>query len=509
MRGDSEHQSKEAQQDILKLVRDRDNRAADYAVGATHDKVYQEEVIDRTAHYNAVEEVSRAEPNEKKNDTGTPSELLVPKHQDGESASEAAKLKPPQAVEQEPLDRLVKFQGNLSGNNKDGGNTEDDARLPELNWHLPRLLLHMEEPRSHSRKYSQVIQRYHKQYQAGYDAAAQAQMIAEDQTTAAANHRERSKYLSTAHKERVRTCSDQPGLLGPKALHALKGQGHSRDESDRRPRYNKNPPLRQGKVKSQEDLEDRHLHEQLFHMEEQRSIIRRGSQVIQRHYEQYQTGDDDAGRAQMIQTTTVTPEEDNDQLSSISTKTFGDNFQRCYECPAQNRCIIAYPLIGGHFSDTTNYPCFATSYCTRGKFGDNFQRCYECPAQNRGIIVFLLSCGHSSVTTDDPCLAISYSTRGLDTLKLQYENATATDSQFLTAFLKNGGSKEEEEEYRPPGQVGHKYPAQNRFTVTYPHTGGHFCFASNYCATIGVWEAGDTAGKGPGKGGSCQGKGTS
>ena len=274
-------------------------------------------------------------------------------------------------------------------------------------------------------------------------------------------------------------------------------------------------------MKRQEDLEDRHLHEQLFHMEELRSIIRRGSQVIQRHYEQYQTGDDDAGRAQMIQTTTVTPEEDNDQLSSISTKTFGDNFQRCYECPAQNRCIIAYPLICGHFSDTTNYPCFATSYCTRGKFGDNFQRCYECPAQNRGIIVFLLSCGHSSVTTDDPCLAISYSTRGLDTLKLQYENATATDSQFLTAFLKNGGSKEEEEEYRPPGQATsyctrgkfgdnsqrcYECPAQNRGIIVFLLSCGHSsvttddpCLAISYC----------TRGKGPGKGGNCQGKGTS
>ena len=35
------------------------------------------------------------------------------------------------------------------------------------------------------------------------------------------------------------------------------------------------------------------------------------------------------------------------------------------------------------------------------------------------------------------------------------------------------------------------------------------CFANNHCATIRVREVGDTAGKGPGKGGSWQGKGTS
>ena len=55
----------------------------------------------------------------------------------------------------------------------------------------------------------------------------------------------------------------------------------------------------------------------------------------------------------------------------------------------------------------------------------------------------------------------------------------------------------------------YELPAQNRFTVAHPLTSGHFCFASNYCATIRVWEAGDTAGKGLGKGDSCQGKGTS
>ena len=61
----------------------------------------------------------------------------MPKYQAGESASEAAKLKPPQAAEQVPRDRLVKLQGILSGNNKDGGNVEDDARLPSASGTHP------------------------------------------------------------------------------------------------------------------------------------------------------------------------------------------------------------------------------------------------------------------------------------------------------------------------------------------------------------------------------------
>ena len=98
--------------------------------------------------YDTVGEVNLAEPNEKKDDTAAPSEMLVPKYQAGESASEGAKLKPPQAAEQVPRDRLVKLQGTLSGNIKDGGNVEDDARLLELDRYLPRLLFHREELRS-------------------------------------------------------------------------------------------------------------------------------------------------------------------------------------------------------------------------------------------------------------------------------------------------------------------------------------------------------------------------
>ena len=72
---------------------------------------------------------------------------------------------------------------------------------------------------------------------------------------------------------------------------------------------------------------------------------------------QYLAGYDAAALAQMIQTTTVTSEEDNDQLSSVCTRFYEDNFQRCLEFPDQNRFIIAVPLICGHFSNTTNDIC--------------------------------------------------------------------------------------------------------------------------------------------------------
>ena len=52
------------------------------------------------AIYYAVEEVNLAELNEMEDDTAIPSELLGPKYQAGEQASEAAKLKSLQIMEQ-------------------------------------------------------------------------------------------------------------------------------------------------------------------------------------------------------------------------------------------------------------------------------------------------------------------------------------------------------------------------------------------------------------------------
>lgn len=43
-------------------------------------------------------------------------------------------------------------------------------------------------------------------------------------------HRERRKYLRTAMKELALILTDQPGLLGPKALFVFMGLSFSRDE---------------------------------------------------------------------------------------------------------------------------------------------------------------------------------------------------------------------------------------------------------------------------------------
>ena len=53
-------------------------------------------------------------------------------------------------------------------------------------------------------------------------------------------------------------------------------------------------------MKSQEYLGDRYLPKMRYHKEEQRPLIRKYSQVTQRHYVQYLAGYDVVAPAQMI-----------------------------------------------------------------------------------------------------------------------------------------------------------------------------------------------------------------
>ena len=254
----------------------------------------------------------------------------------------------------------------------------------------------------------------------------------------AANHRERRKFLRSALKELVLICSDQPGLLGPKALFVFMGLCFSRDEIYWLLRHNENPPPRQGKVKLQEDLVDRYLPELLFHMEELRALVRKYSQVIQRYYVQYLAGYDAVALSQMIQTATVTSEEDNVLLSSICKKISELSVENIEDPDhvfdfmglrldwarlqsylssgksnvlEQQRDLAALlNTISFHtrMVDNLDEMIIETSdlslFCFYSKFfEDNFQMCLEFPAQNRFIIAFPLICGHFSNITNELC----------------------------------------------------------------------------------------------------------
>lgn len=111
--------------------------------------------------------------------------------------------------------------------------------------------------------------------------------------------------------------SDQPGLLGPKALLVFMGLSFARDEVQWLLRHYDNPPVRPGKKTHSEDLVDRQLPELLFHIEELRALVRKYNQVIQRYYVQYLAAYDAVALNQIMQNVSMMPEEDSIILESI------------------------------------------------------------------------------------------------------------------------------------------------------------------------------------------------
>ena len=367
----------------------------------------------------------------------------------------------------------------------------------------------------------------------------------------AANHRERRKFLRSALKELVLICSDQPGLLGPKALFVFMGLCFSRDEIYWLLRHNENPPPRQGKVKLQEDLVDRYLPELLFHMEELRALVRKYSQVIQRYYVQYLAGYDAVALSQMIQTATVTSEEDNVLLSSICKKISELSVENIEDPDhvfdfmglrldwarlqsylssgksnvlEQQRDLAALlNTISFHtrMVDNLDEMMIQTSdlsmFCFYSKFfEDNFQMCLEFPAQNRFIIAFPLICGHFSNITNELCpeerihireRSLSVINLFLDEMAKEAKNiiTTVCDEQCtlsdrllpkhcapMIAQVVNKKKRDKAPkkfEFEKPGFESYRKTREDLTTMDKLHMAlTELCYAINYCTTISVWE---------------------
>ena len=244
-------------------------------------------------------------------------------------------------------------------------------------------------------------------------------------------HRERRKYLRTALKELALLFSDQPGLLGPKALFVFMALSYARDEVHWLLRHAENQPSRQsGKAKvSTEDLIDRQLPELLFYIEELRGLVRKYSQVLQRYHIQYLYSYDADLLNQISENTSDLPEEDSAILNSvyetvsnlresqIDSELFDFRALRLDWFRLQAYTSVQrYPfqLVSDHvnlatcmntivyhtkmvdyldqmLNETSDLSIFC--FCHRA-FEEQFRMCLEFPAQTRYIIAFPLICGH-------------------------------------------------------------------------------------------------------------------
>uniref|UniRef100_A0A0A9YNG5 Membrane-associated protein Hem n=5 Tax=Lygus hesperus TaxID=30085 RepID=A0A0A9YNG5_LYGHE len=365
-------------------------------------------------------------------------------------------------------------------------------------------------------------------------------------------HRERRKFLRTALKELALMLTDQPGLLGPKALLIFMGLIFAKDEIYWLLRHNDNPPLQKGKGKNAEDLVDRQLPELLFHMEELRILVRKYSQVIQRYYVQYLSGFDAIALNQMMQNLTVCPEDESTILSSmcnaianLSVKQVEDNeifdFQGLRidwfrlqastsvaksplplvekrELASLIDTIVFHTKMVDYLDEILIETSDLSIFCFYNKiFEDQFHMCLEFPAQNRYIIAFPLICNHFQSCTHDLCpeerhhireRSLSVVNMFLDEMAKEAKNIITTicDEQctmsdkllpkhcaLLISQVVSRKNKEKNKKSIPeqtkPGVESYRKTREELTTMDKLHMAlTELCFALNYCATINVWE---------------------
>uniref|UniRef100_A0A6V7HS69 Membrane-associated protein Hem n=1 Tax=Bracon brevicornis TaxID=1563983 RepID=A0A6V7HS69_9HYME len=366
-------------------------------------------------------------------------------------------------------------------------------------------------------------------------------------------HRERRKYLRTALKELGLILTDQPGLLGPKALLVFMGLAHSRDEVLWLLRHGDNPPT-QGKSKGRgsEDLVDRQLPELLFHSEELRALVRKYSQVLQRYYVQFLSGFDAPALHQMIQNLPVCPEDEGAILSdlcstiaSVTVKQVEENelfdFRplrldwvrlQAYMSIAKSNMNLMDNRELASFMDTVVFHTkmvdnldemlVETSdlsiFCFYSKiFEDQFHMCLEFPAQNRYIVAFPLICSHFQSCTHELCpeerhhireRSLSVVNMFLDEMAKEAKNIITTicDEQCnmsdkllakhcaqLISQVVNRKKKDKNKkniyEVHKPGIESYRKTREELTTMDKLHMAlTELCYAINYCPTINVWE---------------------
>ncbi|XP_039285471.1 membrane-associated protein Hem [Nilaparvata lugens] len=366
-------------------------------------------------------------------------------------------------------------------------------------------------------------------------------------------HRERRKFLRTALKELCLIFTDQPGLLGPKALLIFIGLCFAKDEVYWLLRHNDNPPQQKSKGKTAEDLVDRQLPELLFHMEELRVLVRKYSQVIQRYFVQYLSGFDAIALNKMMPNLAVCPEDENIILSSIyksvsnlSVKQVEENemfdFQalrldwfrlQAYTSVSKSPIALANNKDLASLLDTIVFHTKMVDYldeivietsdlsifCFYSKiFEDQFHMCLEFPAQNRYIIAFPLICNHFQSCTHELCpeerhhireRSLSVVNMFLDEMAKEAKNiitticdeqCTMSDkllpkhcamliSQVVNRKRKDKNNKKIIPEITKPGAESYRKVREDLTTMDKLHMAlTELCFALNYCSTINVWE---------------------
>ncbi|OXB77444.1 UNVERIFIED_CONTAM: hypothetical protein H355_005153 [Colinus virginianus] len=321
-------------------------------------------------------------------------------------------------------------------------------------------------------------------------------------------HRERRKFLRSALKELATVLSDQPGLLGPKALFVFMALSFARDEIIWLLRHADNMPK-----KSADDFIDKHIAELIFYMEELRAHVRKYGPVMQRYYVQYLSGFDAVVLNELVQNLSVCPEDESiimssfvNTMTSLSVKQVEDgevfDFRGMrldwFRLQAYTSVSKASLGLADHreLGKMMNTIIFHTKmvdslvemlvetsdlsiFCFYSRaFEKMFQQCLELPSQSRYSIAFPLLCTHFMSCTHELCPE-----------ELLPKHCAKTISQAVNKKSKKQTGKKGEPEREKPGVESMR---KNRLVVTNLdklHTAlSELCFSINYVPNMVVWE---------------------
>lgn len=294
---------------------------------------------------------------------------------------------------------------------------------------LPELLFHMEELRALVRKYSQVMQRYYVQYLSGYDAIdlnlrmQSLQVCPEDESVILSSLYNTVAGLSVKQVEENETFDFQAFRLDWFRLQTYMSVSKS--------------PVR---IKDHMELAW-HLDSMVFH-----------SKMVDNLDE-------------------ILVESSDLSIFCFYSKMFEDQFHMCLEFPAQNRYIIAFPLICSHFQNCTHEMCPEERHHIRERSLSVVNMFLDEMAKEAKNII--------TTICDEQCTMA-------DSLLPKH------CAKILSAAAnrkKKDKNKKHLDDIKKPGDESYRKTREDLTTMDKLHMAlTELCFAINYCATVNVWE---------------------
>ncbi|XP_025425507.1 membrane-associated protein Hem [Sipha flava] len=329
---------------------------------------------------------------------------------------------------------------------------------------LPELLFHMEELRMLVRKYSQVVQRYYVQYLVGFDAIQLAQSI----QSVYGNQQDQQHYQQ-----------DPTFVILQSIVHTISA-------------------LSVKQVEDNELFDLRALRLDWFRVQAYCSSAGSGgvgggynsnnSKLnLFDHRQLASQLDTAAHHTRMVDYLDEMLVDTSDlSLFCFYNKTFEDQFHMCLEFPAQNRYIIAFPLVCGHFQSCAHELCPEERHHIRERslsvvnmFLDDMAK----EAKNILTTVCDEQCTMSDRLLPKHCALLI--AQAVNRKKKDKSTTNSKGKNAGTSMLLGGAGDDNDR----PGSESYRKTREELTTMDKLHMAlTELCYALNYCATINVWE---------------------